>query len=118
VHAPEGLAARIVADGAPAEGEKVVLRLNDKALDLAVTANPAKGVALRRIEIDRDGWRGLAVVGWPEVGLAEDALPAEMSAQILRERGTDRYLWSPPLGSAWGHKKQGPGRLLFEVPAP
>jgi len=52
-------------------------------------------------------------VAWSELGLAEDAVPAEMSAQILRERGADRYLWSPPLGTAWGDKKQGPGKLLL-----
>ena len=118
VHAPEGLAARIVADGAPAESEKVVLRLNDKALEFAVPAEPDEGSALRQLKTEPDGWRGLAVVGWREIGLAKDAVPAEMSAQILRERGADRYLWSPPLGSAWGHKKQGPGKLLFTVQAP
>ena len=116
VYGREGLAAQIVADGAPAEGEKLVLRLNGKALEFAVTAKPVEGAALRQIEIGRDGWRGLAVVRWRELGLTEDAIPAEMSAQILRESAADRYLWSPPLGSAWGHGKQGPGRLRFVKP--
>ena len=116
LHAPEGLAARIVADGAPAEGEKLVLRINDMDLEFAVAGNGADGSALHRVEVDRDGWRGLAVAAWREIGLAGDDMPAEASVQILRESDTDAFVWSPPLGSAWGHGKQGPGRLLFEMP--
>lgn len=62
------------------------------------------------------GWRGLAVVQWRELGLTKDAIPAEISAQIQRDSAADRYLWSPPLGSAWDHGKQGLGRLRFVKP--
>ncbi len=116
VHAPDGLAARIVADGAPAEAEKLVLRLNGKAFEFVVSAKPVEGAALRQLEIGQHGWRGLAVVQWRELGLTKDAIPAEMSAQIQRDSAGDRYLWSPPLGSAWDHGKQGPGRLRFVKP--
>jgi len=117
VHARQGLAVRILADGAPVDREKLILRLNDKALEFAVAAKPVAGPAVCQLKIDPAGWRGLAIVAWSELGLAEDAVPAEMSAQILRERGADRYLWSPPLGTAWGEKKQGPGKLLLANPS-
>ena len=116
VHAPDGLAARIVADGAPAEAEKLVLHLNGKAFEFVVSAKPVEGAALRQLEIGQHGWRGLAVVQWRELGLTKDAIPAEISAQIQRDSAADRSLWSPPLGSAWDHRKQGPGRLRFVKP--
>lgn len=113
VHAPDGLAARIVADGSPAEAEKLVLRLNGKAFEFVVAAKPVEVAALRQLEIGEHCWRGLAVVDWSELGLTRDAIPAEISAQIQRESAADHYLWSPPLGSAWDHGKQGPGKLRF-----
>lgn len=118
VQSREGLAARIAAEGAPAEKEKLVLRLNDKALEFAIAAKPAAGAALRQIKIDKDGWRGLAVVGWGEIGVAVDALPAGISMQVVRESGPDGYVWSPAVGFPWPNGgAQGPGKLQLVDPA-
>ena len=110
VQARDGLAVRFDAEGAPMDGEKIVLLLNATNVTFTIGAKSEGRSVLRELQVDRDGWRAMAAVDWRALGLAADKTPPALSVQIMRERGEARYLWSPPLGM-WGQHEQGPGKL-------
>ncbi|MCF7854873.1 MAG: DUF4838 domain-containing protein [Candidatus Pacebacteria bacterium] len=126
VYTRDALAVTLMAEGAPVEGETVTLKVLDKTFEVAVdgTDNDDGNPLVRQLLSDDNGWRALAVLTWDDVGLPEAERPVSHGAgpadmrhklpfQLLRSRGDDSYLWSPPLGSPWGHDQQGPGTLVF-----
>jgi hypothetical protein len=119
VRAQEGLALRLEAEVAPADGERIELLLGGKTFAFAPGEEGNDGSFPRQIEVDERGWRGLAQVAWKELGLEWGHLPAELPLQLSRVRDDSAYVWSPPMGTFWAAhgKRQGPGRLLLGVPS-
>jgi len=121
----EALAVLVEAEGAPEEEETVSLRLHGETVEFSVEeGQEQESTILKQLEIRDDGWTALLNVDWETLGLSEEEGPVsrgngrprmlhKMNAQIQRSRGDDSYIWSPPLGSPWGHDQQGPGQLVF-----
>jgi hypothetical protein len=115
----EGLALRLEAEGAPAEGEKIELLLGGKTFAFAPGEEMHEASFPRQLEVDERGWRALAFVDWKELSLEWGHLPAELAVQVSRVRDEGAYVWSPPMGTFWtAHgKRQGPGKLLLVLPS-
>ena len=109
----DGIAIRFEGDGKPLKGEKLILTLNRKVFKFALDAQPAQNSVMKQFQSNKDGWQALVMLKWNEI--SKGKIPKTISCQISRERGKEYYIWSPPL-NMWGHREQGPGKLLLVVP--
>ncbi|MFM8495771.1 MAG: hypothetical protein ACKOEM_09625, partial [Planctomycetia bacterium] len=112
LHAPKGLAVRLDAGGAPVAGESLALQVDGRTFEFAVDPREDKPPFLEQLDVDGKGWHAVVVLGWAELGV-QPAPGHILPFQVQRVRGDDSSIWSPPLGSIWGHCQQGPGKLVI-----
>jgi len=118
VHAvcdPDGVTFLVQAEGAPIAGESLVLTLNGKPFEIPIHPE-ATFAGLQELSLGESGWSALLYARWTDMGLSPEtdaATAPKISLNLQRERGTDSYIFSPPLGSNWGQDQQGPGELVL-----
>ena len=104
----DALLLQFEAEGAPLAGEKLVLSIADKTYEL----EPANVT-----DVQKQNWQHTSTDdGWQatiRIPLQELSGRAELNMQVSRSRGTQHYIWSPPL-AMWGDREQGDGILQIK----
>jgi hypothetical protein len=112
VHSPDGLAVLVDAVGSPVAGENISLHVNGKTFEFPIQNAQNKPPFVRQIQLNDHGWSAVVVLDWEQIG-AKPAPEEVVPFQIQRNHGNDSAIWSPPLGSIWGHRQQGAGNLVL-----
>lgn len=118
VHSPDGLAFLVDAGGSTlVADENISLHVNGKAFEIPIQNTENHPPFVRQLQLSDHGWNAVVVLDWQQVG-GRPAPGQNIPLQIQRNRGKDSSIWSPPLGSIWGHRQQGPGNLVLLPPNP
>jgi len=118
VHAvcdPGGVTFLIQAEGVPVAGESLVLTLNGKPFEIPIQSE-ATAAALKELSLGECGWRAILHASWADMGLSPEIQAAAASRirfQLQRDRGSDSYIFSPPLGSNWGQDQRSLGEIIL-----
>lgn len=112
VHSPDGLAVLVDAVGSPVAGENISLHVNGKTFEFPIQNAQNKPPFVRQLQLNDHGWSAVVVLDWEQIG-AKPAPEEVVPFQIQRNHGSDSAIWSPPLGSIWGHRQQGAGNLVL-----
>lgn len=117
LYSEKGIALHLEAEGEPVEGETLEVNIASRRFRVLIRADSKPDPSLStKLHVTNRGWQALLSLNWSTIGgfpqPAEKQAPA-LDLQVIRERGQDSYVWSPPLGSIWGHQQQGPGKLIL-----
>ena len=108
----DALLLRFEAEGTPLAEEKLTVSIAEKTYELEPAGTADTQKQLWRLSSTDCGWQATVHIPLQELKL-EPNVPKTLNMQVSRSRGTQHYVWSPPL-AMWGDREQGDGILQIK----